>query len=170
MNAQFAPPVIVVMGVTGCGKTTVGEAIGVRLGLPFEDGDELHPQANIDKMASGHPLTDEDRWPWLKAVGRWLGAHESGGGVVGCSALKRSYREAIRAHAPGVLFVHLTGSIETIIKRVSHRAGHFMPTSLVQSQFDTLEPPGPDESCVPVPFELPVEQIVDRVVDYLESS
>lgn len=170
MNSQLAPPVIVVMGVTGCGKTTVGEWIGARLGLPFEDGDKLHPQANIDKMASGHPLTDEDRWPWLEAVGRWLGDHESGGGVVGCSALKRSYRDAIRAHAPDVLFVHLTGSIETIIERVSHRAGHFMPTSLVQSQFDTLEPPGQDEKCFPVSFELPVGQIVDRVAAYLELS
>lgn len=170
MELPVAPPVIVVMGVTGCGKTTVGETIGERLDIPFEDGDDLHPQANIDKMASGRPLTDEDRWPWLEAVGRWLGAHEPGGGVVGCSALKRSYRDAIRAHAPGVLFVHLTGSIETITERVSHRAGHFMPASLVQSQFDTLEPPGPDENRFQVSFELPVADIVDRVAAFLKSA
>jgi carbohydrate kinase (thermoresistant glucokinase family) len=115
-----------------------------RLGVPFADADTLHPQANIDKMAAGTPLTDNDRYPWLDAVGQWLTRH-SDGGVMSCSALKRRYRDRLRSHCPTVEFLHLTGSPELIGRRQADRPGHFMPSSLVQSQFDALEPLDADE-------------------------
>lgn len=135
---------VVVMGVSGSGKTTVGELAGQRLGLPYRDGDDLHPQRNIDKMAAGQPLTDEDRWPWLELIGRWLSDHPAGG-IIGCSALKRSYRDLIRRFAPGVCFVHVHGSHELLSERMHHREGHFMPASLLDTQLATLEPLGADE-------------------------
>lgn len=132
------------MGVSGSGKSTVGAALAHRLGVPFADADTLHPQANIDKMAAGTPLTDDDRYPWLDAVGKWLAQH-SDGGVMSCSALKRRYRDRLRSHCPTTEFLHLTGSPELIGRRQAGRPGHFMPSSLVQSQFDALEPLDPDE-------------------------
>lgn len=135
---------VVIMGVSGSGKTTVGEHAGQRLGLPYHDGDDLHPQENIDKMAAGHPLTDDDRWPWLELIGRWLSDHPNGG-IIGCSALKRSYRDLIRQFAPGVCFVHVHGSYELLHDRMYQREGHFMPASLLDSQLATLEPLGEDE-------------------------
>ncbi|WP_448852542.1 gluconokinase [Corynebacterium sp. 335C] len=135
------------MGVSGCGKSTVGMMLAARLGVPFKDGDELHPQANIDKMASGTPLDDDDRAPWLELVGRWLA---DGGGVIACSALKRKYRDRIRAAAPDAVFVHLHGTFELMSERLALRARlepeHFMPPTLLRSQFDTLEELDDDEA------------------------
>ncbi|MFD5869373.1 gluconokinase [Corynebacterium sp. NPDC060344] len=137
------------MGVSGCGKSTVGALLARELGVAFMDGDDLHPRANIEKMASGVPLDDDDRWPWLDLVGGWL-AGRDGGGVIACSALKRSYRDRIRAAAPDAVFVHLHGTRALMEARVVGRAvaqpGHFMPSSLLESQFATLEPLAGDEA------------------------
>ncbi|WP_308491670.1 gluconokinase [Microbacterium terrisoli] len=136
-------PPIVVMGVSASGKSSVGTALAARLGVPFVDGDDLHPRANVVKMASGVPLVDEDRWPWLDAVADRLA---QGAVVVACSALKRAYRDRLRTRAPHTVFVHLAGSADVLERRIGSRPGHFMPPSLLQSQLDTLEPLGPDET------------------------
>lgn len=151
---------IVVMGVSGSGKSTVGAALAARLGVEFEDGDDLHPAANIAKMSAGTPLTDEDRWPWLDAVGDWLAARPAG--VIACSALRRAYRDRIRAHAPAAYVVHLAGAQETIAARQAARRGHFMPPSLLASQFATLEPLAADEAGVTLDVALSVDALVDR--------
>ncbi|MCU1514836.1 MAG: gluconate kinase [Microbacteriaceae bacterium] len=143
-------PLIVVMGVSGSGKSTVGAALAERLGLPFVDADSLHPAANVAKMAAGHPLDDADRWPWLTVVGEHLAAAASTGLVVACSALKRSYRDAILAAAPGVTYLFLSGTEELLAARLSRRRGHFMPVSLLDSQLATLEAPAADEPSVTV--------------------
>ena len=136
---------MVVMGVSGCGKTSVGEGVAKRLGMPYRDGDDLHPAANVAKMAAGTQLTDEDRWPWLDKVGKVLA--KDAPIVVGCSALKRCYRDRIRAEAGGaVIFVYLEGSRDLISGRMAKRTGHYMPLSLLESQFAALEVPGPDEA------------------------
>lgn len=153
-------PPIVVMGVSGSGKTTVAAALAQRLVVPFADADAFHPEANIAKMAAGTPLDDQDRHPWLEAIGEWLARHGDGG-VMSCSALKRSYRDQLRAHCPRVEFLHLSGSPELITRRLAGRRGHFMPPSLLQSQFDTLEPLGPDERGITVDVDEPVEAIVE---------
>ncbi|OBK14641.1 gluconokinase [Mycobacterium asiaticum] len=137
------------MGVSGSGKSTVGAALARRLRVPFEDADHLHPQANVDKMAAGEPLTDNDRGPWLDQVGRWLVDHRDGG-VMSCSALKRAYRDQLREHCGSTQFLHLHGPPELIERRMAARRGHFMPASLVRSQFDTLEPLDADEQGVVV--------------------
>ncbi len=139
-----AHPHIVVMGVSGCGKSTVGELLAARLELPFLDADSLHPITNVDKMAKGVPLTDEDRRPWLEEIGRRM-AQADGGLVVACSALRRSYRELILSQCPTAFFVHLDGSRELLLQRLSEREGHFMPASLLDSQLATLEPLADDE-------------------------
>lgn len=150
---------IVVMGVSGSGKSTVGAALARRLQVPFVDADTLHPPANIAKMAAGQPLSDDDRYPWLAEVGEWLAAHRDGG-VASCSALKRKYRDQLRAHCAGVEFLHLAGSPELIGGRVAARTGHFMPAALLRSQFDTLEPLGVDEAGATVDVGQDVEAIV----------
>lgn len=146
------PRIVVVMGVSGSGKTTVGELLAARLGWDFEEGDSLHPAANVAKMAAGHPLTDADRWPWLRLIGEWmdreLADHRSG--VVTCSALKRSYRDLLREGRPAVSFLCLGGTKATIQDRLTHRHGHFMPPSLLDSQFGALEPLAADEPGVTV--------------------
>lgn len=134
-------PCIVVMGVSGAGKSTVGTLIAERLGLGFRDADEFHPPANIAKMSAGQPLTDADRWPWLDAIGAHLVAHRGRGCVVTCSALKRVYRDRLRSTAPGLRFIHLHGEMALVAARQAARQGHFMPASLVASQFATLELP-----------------------------
>ena len=139
---------VIVMGVSGCGKSTVGELLGAELDAGFLDGDSLHPQANIEKMAAGRPLDDEDREPWLREVGERLGTAASGSMVIACSALKRSYRDTIRSHAPGAVFIHLHGTVELLTERMSARPGHFMPVGLLESQLDTLEPLEDDEAGV----------------------
>jgi len=156
-----SPSPVVVMGVSGSGKSTVGAALAQRLGVPFVDADSLHPPANIAKMAAGEPLDDEDRHPWLERVGEWLADHR-GGGVVSCSALKRGYRDQLRAHCPQVRFLHLSGSAEVIGRRLAVRAGHFMPAALLRSQLGTLEPLGADEAGVTVDADQDVEAIVDQ--------
>ncbi|MCV7089211.1 gluconokinase [Mycobacterium interjectum] len=151
------------MGVSGSGKSTVGAALARRLNVPFVDADALHPPANIAKMTAGEPLNDDDRHPWLETVGAWLAGHR-GGGVVSCSALKRKYRDQLRAHCPRVEFLHLRGSPELIGGRLSGRPGHFMPAALLQSQFDALEPLGPDEAGVTADAGQAVDAIVDAFV------
>jgi gluconokinase len=150
---------IVVMGVSGSGKSTVGAALAGRLRVPFEDADDLHPQANIDKMTRGEALDDHDRWPWLERIGEWLSEHAAGG-VLACSALKRRYRDQLRHHCPDVEFLHLAGGRELIERRQSSRPGHFMPASLLTSQFETLEPLAPDERGVVVEVSGSVDEIV----------
>jgi gluconokinase len=157
------PAPVVVMGVSGSGKSTVGAALARRLGVPFVDADTLHPSANVAKMAAGEPLGDDDRHPWLERVGEWLAGHGDGG-VASCSALKRSYRDRLRAHCPAVTFLHLSGSPELIARRLAARSGHFMPAALLASQFDTLEPLGPDEAGVTVGADRGVDAIVDAFV------
>ncbi len=153
------------MGVSGSGKSTVGAELARRLGVPFVDADSLHPPANIAKMAAGEPLDDDDRYPWLEGVGAWLADH-AGGGVVSCSALKRAYRDRLRAHCPQVDFLHLRGSADVIGRRLAARTGHFMPAALLQSQLDALEPLGADEAGVTVDVDqgVDVAAIIDSVV------
>ncbi|QTI70133.1 gluconokinase [Gordonia polyisoprenivorans] len=153
---------VVVMGVSGSGKSTVGAALAQRLRVPFADADDFHPQSNIDKMTAGHALTDTDRQPWLDLIGDWLGEHGDGG-VMSCSALKRAYRDRLRSHCPDTVFVHLDGPLEVIARRQASRPGHFMPTSLLHSQFDILEPLGSDERGVIVDVDQPVDAIIDRI-------
>ncbi|EOY46699.1 Gluconokinase [Streptomyces lividans 1326] len=169
MQQLHTPHVVVVMGVAGTGKTTIGPLLAARLGVPYAEGDDFHPPANIAKMTAGTPLTDEDRWPWLDAIGGWAHGRAGLGGVVSSSALKRSYRDRLRAAAPGVVFVHLTGSRELIEDRMSHRQGHFMPTALLDSQFATLQPLQPDEAGVAVDVAGTPEEITERAVDALKG-
>ncbi len=154
---------IVVMGVSGSGKSTVGAALAQRLRVPFADADDFHPAANIAKMSAGHPLDDDDRHPWLERIGQWLAAHPDGG-VMSCSALKRAYRDQLRRHAPQTEFLHLYGTPEVIGRRQASRPGHFMPASLLQSQFDTLEPLDPDEGGLLIDVDQNVDSIVDEYV------
>ncbi|HEY7051208.1 MAG TPA: gluconokinase [Mycobacterium sp.] len=156
-------PPIVVMGVSGSGKSTVGAALANRLGVPFADADELHPAANITKMTSGHPLDDTDRYLWLEAVGRWLSDHRDAG-VISCSALKQAYRDQLRSHCASTAFVHLTGSPEMIMTRRASRHGHFMPATLMASQFATLEPLQEDERGMTVDVGQTVDSIVAKVL------
>ena len=169
MNQPRVPHVVVVMGVAGTGKTTVGPRVADRLGVPYAEGDDFHPEANIAKMSAGTPLTDEDRRPWLDAIGRWAHERAGLGGVVSCSALKRSYRDRLRASAPGVVFVHLTGDRKLIEDRMAHRQGHFMPTALLDSQFATLQPLEADEAGVAVDVSGSPEEIAGRAVTALHG-
>jgi len=167
---QVVKPLIVVMGVSGCGKSTVGAALAERLGVHFIDGDALHPLANIQKMAQGTPLEDSDRWPWLADVGLTLRDHEASGLVVACSALKRSYRNVIRWEAPQTVFLHAHGPAALIRSRMRERAGHFMPAALLTSQLDTLEPLESDESGFIVDIAPPVQDVVDSTISALISA
>jgi gluconokinase len=155
---------IVVMGVSGSGKSTVGAALAQRLRVPFADADDFHPAANIAKMTAGQPLNDDDRYPWLEAIGEWLAQHCDGGGVMSCSALKRKYRDQLRRHCAGIEFLHLEGTPEVIGKRQASRPGHFMPASLLASQFDTLEPLGPDERGISIDVDQNIDSIVETYV------
>ncbi|WP_241519517.1 gluconokinase [Bifidobacterium callitrichidarum] len=140
-----AKPIIVLMGVCGCGKSTVATHLTERYGLKYAEADDFHPQANIDKMAAGIPLTDEDRWPWLDTLASWIDERVAAGeaAVVTCSALKKVYRDKLRR--PGVVFVYMQGTFDEVMDRLSHREGHFMKPSMLKSQFDILEEPGDDE-------------------------
>jgi gluconokinase len=157
--AGVASPVVV-MGVSGSGKSTVGSLLAQRLRVPFVDADSLHPPANVAKMTAGQPLDDHDRYPWLARVGQWLADHRDGG-VASCSALKRDYRDRLRARCPSVEFLYLRGSAETIATRLATRSDHFMPAALLRSQFDALQPLGADEPGVTVDIEQGVDAIVD---------
>ena len=152
---------VVVMGVSGCGKTAVAEALSARLGWAFAEGDDHHPQANVDKMASGQPLTDDDRRPWLDALAAWTRQREAEGcsTVLSCSALRRRYRDVLRTADPETFFVHLHADVGVLAERLRHRA-HFMPLSLLQSQLDTLEPLGDEELGVRIDVARPLDEVV----------
>ena len=161
----MTPSIIVVMGVSGSGKSTVAERLAARLQWPFAEADTFHPGANIEKMRSGVALTDEDRWPWLDAIAAWIDATRARGrqGVDTCSALKRAYRERLARGRDGVRFVYLQGSYELIASRLAGRRHEYMPAALLRSQFDALEEPGADETPLVLPIDAPVEEIVDEI-------
>lgn len=164
-------PSIVVMGVQGVGKSTIGAMLAERLGVRFVDGDRLHPQRNIELMAAGTPLTDQDRDPWLREVGRALRDGAADGGIViACSALKRWYRDLLREFSPEVYIVEPYGDIELIAARITGRNHEYMPPELLQSQYDTLEPLDEDEHGIRVDVVDTPQQIIDRVVDDLASG
>lgn len=161
-------PTVVVMGVSGTGKSTVGALLADRLGVPYAEADAFHSAENIAKMASGTPLDDADRAPWLDAIGAWAADRSRrGGGVVSCSALKRAYRDRLRAAAPGLWFLHLTGDRALIAARLSGRQGHFMPSALLDSQLATLEPLQEDEAGAAIGIDAEPRDLVDRCLALL---
>lgn len=141
------------MGVSGSGKTTVGQLLAQDLGVPYAEGDDFHPAANVERMRADHPLDDEDRRLWLDEIARWLAGHVDSGGVVACSALKRRYRDRLVSAAPHVFFLHLDGSAELIAARLTARQGHFMPPELLRTQFADMEPLGDDETGAAIPID-----------------
>jgi gluconokinase len=164
------PCTLVVMGVSGSGKSTIAEQLAARLGWRYVDGDLFHPPANVAKMSAGHPLTDEDRWPWLRAIAAEIDRLAVAGtrAVVACSALKRAYRDILVHGRDDVRIVFLDGTKDLIAKRLAARKGHFMPPGLLDSQFKTLEPPQPSERPVTVSIDASVDGIVDDIVRQLE--
>src|SRR4051794_20994084 len=163
--AASAPlPVIVVMGVSGSGKSTVGGLLAERLGVPYAEADDFHPPANIAKMSAGHPLDDADRAPWLDAIADWIAERRGRGGVVSCSALRRRYRDRLRRADPELFFVHLDGPPELIAARLAARTRHFMPSDLLASQLRTLEPLGHDEAGAVVPIDGDPHRIAERAL------
>lgn len=164
---------IIVMGVSGSGKTTVGEAVARQIHAKFIDGDDLHPRANIQKMGSGHPLNDEDRMPWLERLSdaAYSLNHKNETGIIVCSALKRRYRDRLRDGNQGMVFLYLKGSFDVIMERLKARSGHFMPTDLLKSQFETLEEPGADEpDVICVDIDADVDEVVRRCVLALKGQ
>ncbi len=163
--------ILVIMGVSGSGKTTIAKGLQKRLGWQYQEGDALHPPANVEKMKAGHPLIDEDRWPWLARIAQKIDEWRSQGisGIVTCSALKRSYRDVIIGKRPDVVLVFPKGSKSLIGERMARRHGHFMPASLLDSQFATLEEPSPDENPIIVDIDATPDRIVDEVVQRLRE-
>jgi gluconokinase len=161
-----APAVMIVMGVSGCGKSTIGALLARRLRWEFEDADWLHPTANVDKMHNGIPLTDDDRRPWLEAVAAWIDDTRRSGGhaVVACSALKRRYRDILIGDRADVRVVYLKGEEKLIARRIATRHEHFMPRSLLHSQFEALEEPGPDENPIVASIEPEPREIVTQIL------
>ncbi len=170
--SRTAPLHLVVMGVSGCGKTSVGRQVAQAMAIEFIEGDELHPPRNVAQMAAGTPLTDDDRADWLATIAHRLGqAHAAGCGlVVSCSALKRRYRDVLRAQCPGLRFVHLHGSAALLHQRLSARTGHYMPPSLLNSQLATLEPPDADEGAIGVDIDPSPDQVASTVLARLQST
>lgn len=164
-HAGEQPCALVLMGVSGSGKSTIGEALGARLGWRYEDGDAFHPASNVAKMSTGHPLTDEDRWPWLRAIAAEIDSVCRSGQrvVMACSALRRVYRDILVHGRNDIKIVYLQGSQQLIGARLRNRKGHFMPPDLLTSQFKTLEPPASDEHAIIVSIDAPVEVIVDNI-------
>ncbi|MBN3805423.1 gluconokinase [Paraburkholderia sp. Ac-20336] len=162
--------ILIAMGVSGAGKSKIGEMLAERLHCTFTDGDAFHSAANKEKMHHGTPLTDEDRWPWLKTIRAAIEEKQQAGetAVFTCSSLKRSYRDVLRAGDKDVCFVYLKGSREVLAERLGHRTGHFFDPSLLQSQLDTLEEPGADEA-ITVSIDLTPEQIVDEVLRQVDE-
>lgn len=164
MTSGSQQPVLVVMGVSGSGKSTVAGILAGQLGWDLAEGDDMHPDANVEKMHAGQPLTDEDRWPWLETVASWISEHTMAGvpGIITCSALKRIYRDVLRGN--GGVFVHLVGTKDEIGRRLLARTGHYMPAGLLDSQIATLEPPGPDEHVLEVDVGLqPAAEAADII-------
>ncbi len=167
LTAQSGTPdVIVVMGVSGSGKSTVAKGIATTMGWKFAEGDEFHPKANVEKMASGQPLTDEDRWPWLRLIGDWISERVSHGqsAVVACSALRRAYRDLLREGRPQVRFCHVNADTEVIEERMENREGHYMPASLLASQIAALEDLEDDEPGVVISNEGSRAEVLDRAL------
>ena len=166
------PPILVIMGVSGVGKSSVAQELAARLGWPFEEGDALHPVANVAKMQAGIPLTDADRRPWLERVAAWIDDQRAKKqpGIITCSALKRSYRQIIIGDRPEVRLIYLRGSQHLIAQRLAARSGHFMPASLLQSQFDALEEPDSSEHPLTVDVEPPAGQIAGEIIRLLGAS
>jgi gluconokinase len=160
-------PVLVIMGVSGSGKSTVAGILAGQLGWDLEEGDDLHPPANVAKMSAGTPLTDQDRWPWLDKVAEWITEHTAAGlpGIITCSALKRIYRDRMRGDH--VIFVHLTGDRDTINQRISARQDHFMPPALLDTQIATLEAPAPDENVLEVNLGRPPAEEAAEIITRL---
>lgn len=163
-------PVLVIMGVSGTGKSTLAQALAERLGWPLQEGDALHPQANLDKMAAGQPLDDADRWPWLRLIAAWIDRRAAAGepGIVTCSALRRAYRDLLRRDF--VHFVHLTGDRELLARRMLERKGHFMPPALLDSQLAALEAPAADERAIAIDVALAPEAQVAKVLAWLGAD
>jgi gluconokinase len=163
------PAAIIVMGVSGSGKSTIGALLAEALGWPFADADGFHPAANVAKMAAGQPLTDADRWPWLDAIAAHIGASRTAGQpvVVACSALRCAYRERLRAGHGDLIFLHLAGAPEVIAARQAARQGHFMPPSLMASQFATLEDPAEEADAVTVSVSASPHEVVVATIDQL---
>ena len=170
MADATSPCALVVMGVSGSGKSTIADRLAARLGWRYEDGDRFHPPANVAKMSAGQPLTDEDRWPWLQAIADEIDRLAASGqrAVVACSALKRAYRDILVHGRDDVRIVFLNGTQDLIADRLAARKGHFMPPGLLASQFRTLEPPQPDERPITVSIDAPIEAIVDDIVSQLK--
>jgi len=160
---------VILAGVSGSGKTTVGRLLAERLGWPFADGDSFHPAANVAKMTAGIPLTDDDRWPWLAAIGAWMDARiaAGGSGVVACSALKRRYRDVLRQGRPEVRLVFLDVSRDEDLARLRARPGHFFPARLMDSQFGDLEPPVPAEGALVLPAGGNPDELVSAIISGL---
>ncbi len=171
MRPRLHMTIAVMMGVSGSGKTTIAEGVAQREGWTLLEGDAFHPPANVEKMRHGHPLTDEDRWPWLRAIAAEIDAMRARGesAVVACSALKRAYRDILIGDRPDVVLVYLRGSHDLIAARMAARKGHFMPPALLDSQFATLEEPGPDEHPIVVSVAPPPAAIIDEVVRQLQE-
>jgi gluconokinase len=168
-DSSQTPCALIVMGVSGSGKSTIAEKLAERMGWRYEDGDTFHPASNVAKMSAGHPLTDEDRWPWLQAIADEIDRTCKTGEsiVIACSALKHSYRDVLVHGRDDVRIVYLRGTQELIASRLSQRKGHFMPPGLLASQFKTLEPPDPDENPLTVSIDASVEEIVDDIIGQL---
>lgn len=160
---------VVVMGVSGVGKSTVAKGISLTLGWTYAEGDAFHSRANVAKMASGHSLTDDDRWPWLASIGDWMSGEiaEGHSSVITCSALRRRYRDVLREGRPEVVFCHLVAGEDLVADRLAHRQSHFMPGSLLHSQYETLEPLEPDEPGVVVPVDGTAAEVLARSLDAL---
>jgi gluconokinase len=163
------PVIVVVTGVSGSGKTTIGTLLAQRLGCVYAEADHFHPKANIDKMRAGQPLTDADREPWLRAIAEWIDTNEEAGedAVVSCSALKRQYRDVLREGHRHVRIVYLAGSTDLLAERVLHRVGHFFPPHLLDTQLATLEPPTPDEHVIAVDNTADPATVVDEILSRL---
>ena len=171
-ESSQTPCALIVMGVSGSGKSTIAEKLAERLGWHYEDGDKFHPASNVAKMSAGHPLTDEDRWPWLQAIADEIDRTCKTGEsiVIACSALKHSYRDVLVHGRDDVRIVYLRGTQELIAGRLTERKGHFMPPGLLASQFKTLEPPDPDENPLTVSIDASVEEIVDDITGQLRLT
>jgi carbohydrate kinase (thermoresistant glucokinase family) len=167
-----SPPILVVMGISGSGKSTIAEELAARLGWPFQEGDSLHPEANVAKMHAGIPLTDEDRLPWLERVAAWIDGQRAKKqpGIITCSALKKSYRQIVIGDRPQVRLVYLRGGHDLVAAHLSGRHGHFMPSALLRSQIDTLEEPDPGEDPLTVEVGESATQVADEIIRLLGTT